>query len=119
MQKKVFTKNTAKGKRIIMNENIKKLMKTVSENPEIAAKFSGVTDPEEAFKLASSIQDGFTKEEFMAAVEAVEAYMEGSKELSDEDLSKVAGGDFSDVMETIWLSVKVVATATPALAAAI
>lgn len=100
-----------------MNENIQKLMKKVSENPEIAAKFSGLTDPEEAFKLASSIQDGFTKEEFMAAVETVKATMEENKELSDEDLNKVAGGDVSDVMETIWVSVKAVATAIPAMAA--
>ena len=89
----------------IMNENIQKFLKRLSEDPEVAAKFNAVKDPDEAYTIASSIQDGFTKEEFMAAVEAIKASMQSSGELSDEDLNKVAGGDASEVVSDITESV--------------
>jgi hypothetical protein len=75
-----------------MNENIKILINKINEDPEIAAKFSDVKDPEEAYEIASSIQDGFTKEEFMAFVEKIKG------ELSPEDLNMVAGGNVGEVV---------------------
>lgn len=79
-------------RRKTMNENIKILINKINEDPEIAAKFSDVKDPEEAYEIASSIQDGFTKEEFMAFVEKIKG------ELSPEDLNKVAGGNVGEVV---------------------
>ena len=48
-----------------MNENIVQFLKLVEKDSALAAKLSAMKDPEEAFALASSIQGGFTKEEFV------------------------------------------------------
>ena len=79
-----------------MNESIQKLLKKLAEDPETAAKLRAVKDPDEAYAVVSSIQDGFTKEEFIAAAQEIRASMQSSGDLSDEDLSKVAGGVTSE-----------------------
>ena len=79
-----------------MNENIKKFLDKVTETPELQAKFENVKDPEEAFALAQSIQDGFTKEEFIAEMTKVKEAVDET--LSDEDLSKSAGGMDEDAL---------------------
>ena len=43
-----------------MNENIKKFLEKAAQDPELTAKMSAVRDPDEAYELASSLQDGFT-----------------------------------------------------------
>ena len=73
-----------------MNENIKKFLVKVEESPELQAQFAQIRDPEEAYKLATSVQDGFTKDEFIT--EMTKIYNEAVKDLSEEDLAKVAGG---------------------------
>ena len=76
-----------------MNENIKAFLQKLSEDEALAAKFSALKDPEEAYAIASEAVGGFTKEEFVSAMEeVVKASMGSSGELSDEDLKKVAGG---------------------------
>ena len=73
-----------------MNENIKKFLEKLEQSPDLQAQFSQIHDPEEAYKLAASVQDGFTKEEFISEMKKIyEAEYEG---LSEEDLDKVAGG---------------------------
>ena len=76
-----------------MNENIKKFLEKAEQSPELQAKFSKIRDPEEAYKLAASVQDGFTKEEFISEMKKL--YDEAIKDLSDEDIAKVAGGSES------------------------
>lgn len=61
-----------------------------------AHRLSTIQDPDEAYRLASSVQDGFTKEEFINAMKDIAA-LKG--ELSDDDLKKYAGG--SDVTEVV------------------
>ena len=73
-----------------MNENIKKFLEKVEQSPELQAQFAQISDPEEAYKLASTIQDGFTKDEFIA--EMKKSYEETIQDLSDEDIAKIAGG---------------------------
>ena len=73
-----------------MNENIKKFLAKVEQSPELQAKFDQIRDPDEAYKLAASIQDGFTKDEFISEMKKL--YDEAIKDLSDEDIAKVAGG---------------------------
>ena len=51
-----------------MNENIKKFLEKVARDPELTAKMRAVQDPDEAYRLASSLQDGFTKEDYQALV---------------------------------------------------
>ena len=75
-----------------MNENIKALVKKVMADKELQAKFQALRDPDEAYKLASSIQSGFTKEEFIAAMTEMKNSLGTVQKLTDEDLDKAAGG---------------------------
>ncbi|MBQ9612632.1 MAG: Nif11-like leader peptide family RiPP precursor [Lachnospiraceae bacterium] len=91
-----------------MNENIKLFLEKLDKDPEAAAKMSAIRDPEEAYAFASSMQDGFTKEEFLSAMEELKTAMKNNEELTDEDLNKIAGGDdgtVSLVLNTIELTV--------------
>ena len=73
-----------------MNENIKAFLVKLEQSPDLQAKFAQIRAPDEAYKLAASIQDGFTKEEFVSEMTKIhDAQSEG---LSEEDLDKVAGG---------------------------
>ena len=80
-----------------MNENIKKFLEKVQQSPELQAKFAQIRNPDEAYKLAASIQDGFSKEEFIAEMKKL--YNEAVKDLSEEDIAKIAGG-LSDVAKS-------------------
>ena len=62
----------------------------MQQSPELQAKFSQIRNPNEAYKLAASVQDDFTKKEFIA--EMTKLYEAQVVDLSDEDISKVAGG---------------------------
>ncbi len=73
-----------------MNENIRKFLEKLAKDEELQAKLAKIRDPEEAYKLAGSVQDGFTKEEFTAEMQKL--YEEVTKDLSEEDLAKLAGG---------------------------
>ena len=70
-----------------MNEKIKLFLQKVEKDEALAAKFQGVTNPDEAYALAASVQDGFTKEEFISAMEQI-----NNGELSQDDLAAMAGG---------------------------
>ena len=70
-----------------MNESIKLFLKNVQQDEELAAKFKDITNPDEAYALAASLQDGFTKEEFISAMEQI-----NNGELSQDDLAAMAGG---------------------------
>ncbi|MCR5137630.1 MAG: Nif11-like leader peptide family RiPP precursor [Oscillospiraceae bacterium] len=92
-----------------MNENMKALLEKVMADQELQAKFSQIKDEEEAYALASSIQSGFTKEEFIAEMTKVKESME--EDLTDEDLAKSAGGDADTVVATVTISVGTVVSA--------
>ena len=80
-----------------MNENLKKFLERLANDQELVSKMSTMKDSEEAYKLAASLQDGFTKEEFISAMDKLDAAAKGSEELSDEDLKNVAGGGTVEV----------------------
>ena len=73
-----------------MNENIKLLIEKLSKDEAVTAKLKEIRDPDEAYKLVSSIQGGFTKEEFVDAMQKFANSAEG--ELSDTDVAAAAGG---------------------------
>ena len=75
-----------------MKESIKEFFKKVGKNKELAEKFSAIKDPDEAYKLASSIQSGFSKQEFIDAMLKIQSAVDTFNELTDQDLAKVAGG---------------------------
>ena len=78
-----------------MNENIKKFLEKAAQAPELLAKMSVIQDPDEAYRLASSVQDGFTKEEFITAMKEFAAV---NGDLTADDLKKFAGGGTSELV---------------------
>ena len=81
-----------------MNEKIKEFLQKVAGDEALAAKLQACKSPDEAYALASGMVEGFTKEEFVSVMEKIKAATENGAELSDEDISKMAGGvDWSDV----------------------
>ena len=100
-----------------MNENIKKFLEKVEQSPDLQTQLSQIRDPEEAYKLAASVQDGFTKDEFVSEMKKL--YEAQTVDLSDEDIAKVAGGGGSDVINTVVASgVVVIFTVSAAASAA-
>ena len=81
-----------------MNENVSLLFQKVQEDEVLAAKFKSITNPDEAYALAASVQDGFTKEEFISAMEQL-----NNSDLSKDDLAAIAGGD--EISEFVVTSV--------------
>ena len=73
-----------------MNENIKLLLEKLNKDESIVAKLKEIRDPDEAYKLVSSVQGGFSKEEFIEAMQKLGGSGEG--ELSDADVAAAAGG---------------------------
>ena len=73
-----------------MNENIQKFLAKLEQSPELQAQFAKIRNPEEAYKLAASVQDGFTKEELITELKKI--YEAAIQDLSEEDIAKIAGG---------------------------
>ena len=70
-----------------MNEKIALFLQKVEKDETLVAKLSAIKNPDEAYALAASVQGGFTKEEFVAAMEGIR-----NGDLSVADLEKLAGG---------------------------
>ena len=68
---------------------------------------SAIKNPDEAYALAASVQDGFTKEEFVATMEGIR-----NGDLSTADLEKLSGG--VDVSITVSVSTYVLSSAAAA-----
>ena len=82
----------------IENESIKEFIAKITSDEEAKARLLACKDLDEAYAFASSIQDGFTMEEFTeVAAKAYESL--GAVELTDEDLNALAGG-LSDAAKT-------------------
>ena len=75
-----------------MNENIKILIQKVAADESLQAKMQAFTDMDEAYEFATSIQGGFTKEEFTDIMLKLSEKLNNDDELSDDDLASVAGG---------------------------
>ena len=101
-----------------MNENIKALLEKVQADQELQAKFAQIKDVDEAYSLASSLQSGFTKEEFITEMTKIKEALD--ENLSDEDLAKSAGGDAEDVLISVTVvSASVVSAVSWGAAAAV
>jgi len=92
-----------------MNENIKVFLEKLAADPELQARFSQLKDPDQAYELASSIQPGFTKEEFITEMTKIKEAME--EDLTDADLAKSSGGDTETVVASVTISVATVVSA--------
>jgi predicted ribosomally synthesized peptide with nif11-like leader len=92
-----------------MNENIKVFLEKMAADSELQARFAQIKDPDEAYELASSIQPGFTKEEFVTEMTKIKEAMD--EDLTDDDLAKSSGGDAGDVVASVTVSVATVVSA--------
>ena len=83
-----------------MNEKLTALFQKIAESDEMQAKLAEFGTLEEAYEFARTLQDGFTKEEFLDACKtAAEA---ASGDISDEELLAAAGGvDSPDCIPTL------------------
>jgi predicted ribosomally synthesized peptide with nif11-like leader len=77
-----------------MNENIKIFLQKVSEDESLQEQLKAIKDPDKAYEFAASVQSGFTKEEFKNTMKELKAKM--SRDLSDDDLEKAAGGGITN-----------------------
>ena len=93
-----------------MNENIKLFLEKLEADKELQAKFSQINEPDEAYALAASVQDGFTKDEFITEMTKIKEAID--ENLSDEDLAKSSGGSTS---EAVSLAVTVSVSVTGAV----
>ena len=82
-----------------MKEELKLFFQKVAEDRELQQKMQACKSPEEVYVIASSVQDGFTFEEFTET--AAELYEQATAELSDEDLAKAAGGADTTLVCTV------------------
>ena len=73
-----------------MNENVLKLLDLMSKDEDLQKKFAAIHDVDEAYALAVSVLGGYTKEEFIATVTALQEQM--ATDLNEKDLSAAAGG---------------------------
>ena len=73
-----------------MNENISKMLELLSQDEETMKKLSAIHDPDEAYALVSSIHGGYTKEEFIETMTAINDSI--NQDIDAEDLSTAAGG---------------------------
>ena len=78
-----------------MNEKIALFLQKVEKDETLVAKLSAIKNPDEAYALAASVQEGFTKEEFVAAMEGIH-----NGDLTADDLEKLAGG--VDIDDTVF-----------------
>lgn len=92
-----------------MNENIKLFLEKLAADQELQTRFSQLKDPDQAYELASSIQPGFTKEEFITEMTKIKEAME--EDLTDADLAKSSGGDAETVVASVTISVATVVSA--------
>ena len=73
-----------------MNEKLTALFQKIAESDELQAKFAEFGTLEEAYEFARTLQDGFSKEEFLEVCKAVAEAATG--DISDEELVAAAGG---------------------------
>ena len=74
-----------------MNENIIKMLEMLSRDEEAQKKLAATRDPDEAYAIVSEIHGGYTKEEFVEAMKAINDKI--NQDLTDGELAQTAGGN--------------------------
>lgn len=83
-----------------MKPELKEFFEKLAADSQLQDKMAQCKSADEAYKLASEIQEGFTMEEFQNAMQQVQNASMNGTELSAEDLEGVAGG-----IETVtWIT---------------
>jgi predicted ribosomally synthesized peptide with nif11-like leader len=93
-----------------MKEELKLFIQKLAEDKELQDKMQTCKSPEEAYAIASSVQEGFTFEEYTETMTKLyNEIKQGDQELTDEDLSMAAGG--VSTSEAILSAVTVIGSA--------
>ena len=95
-----------------MNEDIKVFLQKLADDEALQAQFKAIENPDKAYELAANVQGGFSKDEFVEAMKELKSQM--SRDLSDDDLEKAAGGN---LLTTTTTTVTITTAATAATAA--
>ena len=99
-----------------MNESLKEFLKKLSEDEELCAKLESAGDSDKAYEIAKTIQEGFTKEEFVDAMTRINNSISADGEINDDDLISVAGGLTTDeetlLMDGTFLGSAIVAASS-------
>ena len=69
-----------------MNDSLKEFLKKLSEDEELCAKLESAGDSDKAYEIAKTIQEGFTKEEFVDAMTRINNSISADGEINDDDL---------------------------------
>lgn len=86
-----------------MNEQLKKVLGKLAEDPDLKEKMAGCKSAEEAYQVVSEVEGGYTMEEFQKAMEMIQKAVQKDHELTDNDLDGVAGG-----LDTVsWVTIGV------------
>lgn len=88
-----------------MKEEIKLFLQKVASDEALQKKLKDCKSPEEAYEFASSVQDGFTFEEFTETMKKLRN--EVGEELTDEDLAKASGGTIGLTVSVVTISIEV------------
>lgn len=96
-----------------MNKQLKIFFDKLSDDQSLKEKMAGCKSAEEAYRVASEVEGGFTLEEFQKAMEMAQKATQQDSELSENDLEGVAGG----IDTTTWVAIGV-GIGAPAAAAA-
>ena len=83
-----------------MNENINIMLEKLAKDEETLKKLSAVRDPDEAYAIVIAIQGGYTKDEFVETMKALNEQL--NQDLDEKDLATASGGtDAGEVVEAV------------------
>ena len=86
-----------------MNKNLEALIEKLMSDKTLAEKLGACKSEDEAYAFVSTVQDGFTKEEFVEAMNAI-CQANNNDDISREDLANVAGGSKEDTWWTFTVT---------------
>ena len=87
-QKSVYTEAADKICANTKNKNLKKLAEELVEDYDLKSKLCNMTNVEEQYKLALTVVDGYTFDEFKKFL----GIQDGIQMLSEDELDEVSGG---------------------------
>ena len=98
-----------------MNENLKKALETIHNDPELKAKFKAAPTMEEAYAIATTVKAGYTIEEFTEVMDKLRDVIKQNAdgELTSEDVDEAAGG--GDTITTLTTTTTVTLSASAAV----
>ena len=86
-----------------MTKDLETLIEKLMMDKALAEQLGACKSEDEAYAFACTVQDGFTKEEFVEAMNAI-CQANNNGDISREDLANVAGGSNEDTWWTFTVT---------------